>query len=165
MVNLIEDRHHIIAKNAKDVAAGAVLVAALGVAIMGYMIFTKYLVSPMGMVLRSSVEYSGHIAIISLLLVIISVVAAKTTVGKGKVRPLHGGMPSGHAAVAFSLATSITLLTLSPLVAIFSVIMGVMVSHSRLEGKIHSGLEVVLGALLGTGLTLFLFQAYQYVVK
>jgi diacylglycerol kinase (ATP) len=163
VVNLIEDRHHITAKNAKDVAAGAVLIAAIGVAIMAYMIFSKYLYGPFGLVLREGVEFSGHIAVISLLLVLIAVVVAKTSIGKGT--PLHGGMPSGHAAVAFSLATSITLLTLNPLVAILSIVMGLMVSHSRLEGGIHTRVEVILGALLGMGLTLLVFQAYQYVVK
>ncbi|MFQ5465594.1 MAG: diacylglycerol kinase, partial [Thermodesulfobacteriota bacterium] len=47
-VNLIEDRHHIIARNAKDVSAGAVLISAVGVAIMSYMIFSKYLYEPAG---------------------------------------------------------------------------------------------------------------------
>lgn len=163
VVNLIEDRHHIIAKNAKDVAAGAVLVAAIGVAIMAYMIFSKYLFGPFGLVLREGVEFSGHIAVISLLLVLIAVVVAKTSIGKGT--PLHGGMPSGHAAVAFSLATSITLLTLNPLVAILSIVMGLMVSNSRLEGGIHTRVEVILGALLGMGLTLLVFQVYQYAVR
>jgi diacylglycerol kinase (ATP) len=123
----------------------------------------KYLYGPFGLVLREGVEFSGHIAVISLLLVLIAVVIAKTTIGKGT--PLHGGMPSGHAAVAFSLATSITLLTLNPLVAILAVAMGLMVSHSRLEGGIHTRVEVFLGALLGMGLTLFIFQIYQYAVK
>ncbi|MBE9527990.1 MAG: diacylglycerol kinase [Proteobacteria bacterium] len=163
VVNLIEDRHHVIAKNAKDVAAGAVLIAAIGVAIMAYMIFSKYLYGPFGLVLREGVEFSGHIAVISLLLVLIAVVVAKTSIGKGT--PLHGGMPSGHAAVAFSLATSITLLTLNPLVAILAIVMGLMVSHSRLEGGIHTRIEVTLGALLGMGLTLLIFQLYQYAVK
>ncbi len=163
VVNLIEDRHHIIAKNAKDVAAGAVLIAAIGAAIMAYMIFSKYLYGPFGLALREASMFSGHIAIISLLLVLIAVVVAKTSIGKGT--PLHGGMPSGHAAVAFSLATSITLLTLNPLVAILAVIMGVMVSHSRLEGGIHTRLEVFFGALLGVGLTSGIFYVYQYAVQ
>lgn len=162
-VNLIEDRHHIIAKNAKDVSAGAVLISALGVAIMGYMIFSKYLYEPMGIALRSAREFSGHIAIIALLLVLIAVVVTKATVGRGQ--PLHGGMPSGHAAVAFSLFTSISLLTLDPLVAILSFIMATMVSHSRLVSGIHSKLEVLLGSILGLGLTLLVYSIYLFTVK
>lgn len=154
-VNLIEDRHHIIAKNAKDVSAGAVLISAIGVAIMGYMIFSKYLYDPMSFMLREANDFAGHISIIALLLVLISVVALKAKAGKGT--PLHGGMPSGHSAVAFSLFTSITLLTLDPLIAIFAFVLALMVSHSRLIGRIHSAWEIFLGAVLGCGLTLLIF--------
>lgn len=162
-VNLIEDKHHMIAKNAKDVAAGAVLIASIGVAIMAYMIFTKYIYEPMGIVLRESRVFSGHIAVISLLLVLISVVTLKALAGKG--RPLHGGMPSGHSAVAFSLATSISLLSLDPFVVILSMVMAVMVSHSRLLGGIHTRIEVILGGLLGFGLTLLVFRIFFLTLK
>lgn len=162
-VNLIEDKHHILAKNAKDVSAGAVLIASVGVAIMVYMIFTKYLYEPMSFALRDARMFSGHIAIISLLLVLIAVVTLKATVGRGQ--PLHGGMPSGHAAVAFSLFTSISLLTLEPLVVILAFALAVMVSHSRLIGGIHTKLEIFLGGLLGFGLTLLVFRIFFLTLK
>lgn len=155
-VNLIEDRHHIIAKNAKDVAAGAVLISSFGVAIMLYMIFSKYLYGPFGAGLREVKMFSGHIAVVALLLVLIAVVVLKATVGKGT--PLHGGMPSGHSAVAFSICTSISLITLNPIVTILAVIMALMVSHSRLIGNIHTKTEIFLGAVLGFGLTLLVFK-------
>ncbi|HHL38974.1 MAG TPA: diacylglycerol kinase [Deltaproteobacteria bacterium] len=157
-VNLIEDRHHILAKNAKDVSAGAVLISSVGVGVVVYMIFSKYLYEPMEVLLRESRSFAGHIAVVALLLVLIAVIGAKAYLGKGE--PLHGGMPSGHSAVAFSLWTSISLLTLDPMVVILSFIMAAMVSHSRLVGNIHTKLEVVLGALLGTALTLLVFQAF-----
>ena len=162
-VNLIEDRHHILAKNAKDVSAGAVLISSIGVAIIGYMIFSKYLYEPMGIALREARMFSVHIAVIALLLVLISVVFLKATIGKGK--PLHGGMPSGHAAVAFSLSTSIALLTLEPIVVILAFIMATMVSHSRLLGGIHTRFEIFIGSLLGFGLTLFIFWFFSITVK
>jgi len=162
-VNLVEDKHHVLAKNAKDVSAGAVLISSIGVAIMGYMIFSKYLYEPMGFVLREARMFTVHIAVISLLLVLISVVTLKATIGEGK--PLHGGMPSGHAAVAFSLFTSISLLTLEPMVVILSFIMAVMVSHSRLVGGIHTRLEIFAGSLLGLGLTLLIFWFFSVIVR
>lgn len=160
-VNLIEDRHHIIAKNAKDVAAGAVLIASFGVAIMLYMIFSKYLYGPLEAGLREVKMFSGHIAVVALLLVLISVVVLKATAGKGT--PLHGGMPSGHSAVAFSLCTSISLITLNPIVTILAVIMAAMVSHSRLIGNIHTKTEILLGAVLGSGLTLLVFKLFEVI--
>ncbi len=159
-VNLIEDKHNIIAKHTKDVSAGAVLIASVGVAIMVYMIFSRHLNEPAGLALRGMEEFSGHIAVIALLLVLIAVIVVKATTGRG--RPLHGGMPSGHAAVAFSLFTSITLITLNPLVCVLSFVMAMMVSHSRLLGGIHTRFEVFLGALLGFGLTLLVYQGFIY---
>ncbi|MBI5969537.1 MAG: diacylglycerol kinase [Deltaproteobacteria bacterium] len=162
-VNLIEDKHHVLAKNAKDVSAGAVLISSIGVAIMGYMIFSKYLHEPMGMALREARLFTAHIAVIALLLVLISVVVLKATLGKGQ--PLHGGMPSGHAAVAFSLFTSVSLLTLEPMVVILSFIMAVMVSHSRLVGGIHTRLEIFAGSILGLGLTLLIFWLFSVIAR
>lgn len=159
-VNLIEDKHHILAKNAKDVSAGAVLIASIGVAIVVYMLFTKYMKDPAGLGLRAIHDFSGHIAIIALLLVLISVVVLKSLGRSG--RPLHGGLPSGHAAVSFSLFTSITLLTGNPLVAILAFVLAVMVSQSRLLGQIHTWLEVLLGALLGVGLTLIIYRIFLH---
>lgn len=162
-VNLIEDRHHITAKNAKDVSAGAVLISSIGVGIMAYMILSKYLYGPMGAALKEVKMFAGHIAVVSLLLVLIAVVVLKATIGKG--RPLHGGMPSGHSAVAFSLFTSISLLTFDPLVTILAFIMAVMVSNSRLIGGIHTRFEILLGSVLGFGLTLLVFQIFYLTVK
>ncbi len=159
-VNLIEDKHHVLAKNAKDISAGAVLIAAIGVAIMVYMLFTKYMAEPAAFALKGIHDFSGHLSVISLLLVLIAVVVLKSMGHSG--RPLHGGMPSGHAAVAFSLFTSITLMTASPIVAILAFVMAVMVSHSRLLGGIHTAMEVILGALLGTGLTLIIYRIFLY---
>ncbi len=162
-VNLVEDKHNMIAKNAKDVSAGAVLIASIGVAIMSYMIFTKYIYEPMGLAIREATAFSGHIAVISLLLVLIAVVTLKALAGKG--RPLHGGMPSGHSAVAFSLATSVSLISLDPFVVILTAALAVMVSHSRLVGGIHTRLEVFLGGLLGFGLTLLVFRVFFLTLK
>ena len=163
VVNLVEDKHNLLAKYAKDVSAGAVLISSVGVVIMAYMIFSKYLYGSMGVVLKEASMFAGHIAIIALLLVLISVVVLKATVGKGT--PLHGGMPSGHSAVAFSLFTAITLLTLDPLVVIFAFVLAVMVSHSRLLGGIHTRMEVILGALLGSGLTFLIFRLFFMTIK
>lgn len=162
-VNLVENKHNMIAKNAKDVSAGAVLIASIGVVIMAYMIFTKYIYEPMGLVLREAKTFSGHIAVISLLLVLIAVVTLKALAGKG--RPLHGGMPSGHSAVAFSLSTSISLISLDPFVVILAMVLAVMVSHSRLVGGIHTRVEVFLGGLLGFGLTLLIFRVFFLTLK
>ncbi|MBI5236630.1 MAG: diacylglycerol kinase [Deltaproteobacteria bacterium] len=162
-VNLLEDKKNLIAKNAKDVAAGAVLISSIAVLIVSYMIFTKHLYGPMAGALEGVKMFAGHVAIVALLLVLIAVVVVKAAYGKG--RPLHGGLPSGHAAVAFSLFTSISLLTLEPFVVMLAFVMATMVSHSRLIGAIHTKFEIFLGALLGLGLTLLVFFLFNLLVK
>jgi len=155
--------YHPLAKIAKDVAAGAVLISSIGVFIMGYIIFSKYLAGPFSSGLRVGSVYTIHIAVVALLIVLIGVVALKAYFGKGT--PLHGGMPSGHSAVAFSLWASVVLLTLNPIITLLTFIMAVMVSHSRLVAGIHTKFEVFLGALLGTGLTFLMFYLFSVIEK
>lgn len=157
------ERYHVLAKLAKDVAAGAVLISSIGVFIMGYIIFSQYLVGPFSYGLRVGSAYTIHIAVVTLLIVLIGVVALKAYFGKGT--PLHGGIPSGHSAVAFSLWASVVLLTLNPIIALLTFIMAIMVSHSRLVAGIHTKLEVFLGALLGIGVTFLIFSIFSIVSK
>jgi len=159
-VNLIEEKHNIFAKNAKDVAAGAVLISALAVAIMSYVILSKHLFGPFSRVLEKAPGYAGHLALVSSLIVLIGVVATKAWFGRGL--PLHGGFPSGHSALAFSLWTSITFLTRDPLVVILAFFMAAMVSHSRLIGEVHTRAEIIWGALLGIGLTSLIFYLFSH---
>jgi diacylglycerol kinase (ATP) len=157
VVNLVEDKYNIIARNAKDVSAGAVLISGAGVVIIAYMIFSKYFYAPMAEAMGET-EHSGHVAFVSLILVLICVVIMKARFGKG--RPLHGGLPSGHAAVAFSLWVSVAVISQSPLVMIITFVMAGLVSHSRLIKGIHTWLEVIVGALMGAGITAAVFYAF-----
>lgn len=163
VVNLLEENYNVRAKNAKDLAAGAVLVSSAALIIVVFIIFSKYIFGPMEFVIRDAREYTGHLAIIALLLVLICVVASKAHFGKG--RPLHGGFPSGHAAVAFSLWLSVSLISLNPTVVILVFIMAFLISVSRLTGRIHSPFEVFMGALLGLGLTGLAFYIFSLVFK
>jgi diacylglycerol kinase (ATP) len=153
------NKYHALAKIAKDVSAGAVLISSIGLFIMVYIIFSKYMTTPFSQVLRAGSRFKVHIAVVSLLVVLISVIASKAYFGKGT--PLHGGMPSGHSAVAFSLWAAIVMLTLDPFVTVLALVMALMVSHSRLVGGIHTKYEILLGALLGTGVTFFLFYIFS----
>ncbi len=150
---------HPLAKAAKDISAGAVLIASFGLFVTLYVIVV-YISSGDGTVIIGRVrELSGYISLIALLVVLIGVVMAKAHFGKGK--PLHGGMPSGHSAVAFSIWTSLIFLTDSPLVILLSLGLAAMVSHSRLVAGIHTVKEVVLGSLFGIGLTSLVFYIFS----
>ena len=160
VVDMISPQFHPLAKVAKDVAAGAVLVAAFGTATMGYMVLSKYLFPVQKRVLAMMGSSSEMGTMVSVILVLVCVIIMKASTGSGT--PLKGGVPSGHSAVAFSIATSVSLNTQDPLIGLMSFILAVMVSHSRLLLHIHSMREVVLGALTGAGITVavtLLFRA------
>lgn len=153
VVDLVSPQFHPLAKRAKDVAAGAVLVASIGAVVMGYMALSRYVIPAAGGTEGSPAP--GTLPVLSALVVVILVVLLKALVGRGT--PLHGGMPSGHAAVAFSIATSIALSTAGPVLSLLAVAMAAMVSHSRLLLGIHTLREVLAGALLGAATTFALY--------
>ena len=160
VVDLVSPGFHPLAKIAKDVAAGAVLVAAIGAAVMGYLILAGHIFPVYKEVLGMIGTPAEMATLISLLLVVIVVVIVKAASGKGT--PLEGGLPSGHAAVAFAIATIVSFSTQEPIVSLLTIVLAVMVSHSRLLLHIHTMREVMLGALTGTGITLLVLIFFKY---
>jgi diacylglycerol kinase (ATP) len=155
VVDMISPEYHPLARRAKDVAAGAVLMACIGAAVMGYLALSSYFFSTevKGVPLLS--QPPGDLEVVSVLVVTILVVLLKTRNAQGS--PLHGGMPSGHAAFAFSVATSAILSGTGQLLSLLVLAMAVMVSQSRVYLKIHSLIEVLMGALLGVITTALLY--------
>jgi diacylglycerol kinase (ATP) len=159
IVDLVSPEFHPLAKTAKDVAAGGVLVAAIGAAVMGYLILFQYILPIYKEVLEVIGTPTEMGTIVALLMVVIAVVFLKALSGKGT--PLEGGLPSGHAAVAFAIATIVSLTTQDPLTSLLTIILAVMVSHSRLLLNIHTTREVVIGAVTGTVITLAVLLLFK----
>jgi diacylglycerol kinase (ATP) len=159
VVDLVSPGFHPLAKIAKDTAAGAVLITACGAAIMGYLILAKYVMPRYGEVLEMFGAASDMGTVVSVLIVVIVVVIVKSATGTGT--PLQGGIPSGHAAVAFSIATAVSLNTHDPLISVLSLSLASMVSHSRLLLKIHTMREIIIGASIGSGITLLVMQMFK----
>jgi diacylglycerol kinase (ATP) len=159
VVDLVAPGYHPLAKIAKDTAAGAVLITACGAAIMGYLILAKYVMPHYGEVLEMFGTASDMGTVVSVLIVVIVVVIVKGVTGTGT--PLRGGILSGHSAVAFSIATAVLLNTRNPLISLLSLALATMVSHSRLLIKIHTMREVVIGACIGSGITLLVLQLFK----
>jgi len=151
-VDLVSPDYHPIAKAAKDVAAGAVLTAAIGAAVMGYLILSRYIFpyfkEALG-VIGTPAEMATLVAILS---VVIMVVIFKACAGKGT--PLEGGTVSGHSAVAFAIVTAVSLNTQDPISSLLTLTLAIMVSHSRITLGFHTFREVVLGAIIGMVLSL-----------
>ena len=162
VVDLVSPEYHPLAKIAKDVAAGAVLIAAFGTAVMGYSILAKY-IFPYYRRLLTMIGTPGEMAtLVSILIVVISVIILKSLSGVGT--PLRGGLPSGHAAIAFSIATSVSLNTRDPIISILTVLLAVMVSHSRLFMRIHTMREVIFGAMTGSIITFLITLLFRTIM-
>ncbi len=148
------------AKIAKDVAAGAVLVSSVVAATIGYLVFIDRIRNPTYHLINEVRAIPANLTIIALFLTVIAVVAVKAVSGRGT--PLRGGLPSGHAAVAFGSWMAITLVSAEfqhrVLISTLGLVMAVLVAQSRVEAGIHSPLEVAFGGVLGTLITLILFQ-------
>ena len=160
VVDMISPEFHPLAQRAKDVAAGAVLVSSIGAVVIGYLALSHRALPKLETTLGSlGRQPPGELSVVSGLIVIFLVVLLKARYGRGT--PLHGGMPSGHAALAFSVATSVTLTRVPLILSLLIVGLAVMVSHSRLLLKIHTLREVVAGATLGVGVTLAMFLIFS----
>jgi diacylglycerol kinase (ATP) len=144
------------AKIIKDTAAGAVLLTAIGAALIGYIIFFPYLKRLFDTGLIIAKRSKEEVAIIAFIIVLISVIITKAFFGRGT--PLRGGMPSGHTAVAFSVWVAVTFLSEAFVPSFLILILAVLIAQSRVSVGVHSPWEVVLGALLGTTITFLIFQ-------
>lgn len=146
------------AKIIKDIAAGAVLITAIGAAIAGYIIFLPYFKTIFTQGLTIARQAGEDIAVIALVVVLIMVIITKTLFGRGL--PLKGGMPSGHSAVAFSIWVAVTFLSGTFLPSFLILILAIVIAQSRVSVGVHSPWEVVLGALLGSSVTFFIFKLF-----
>ena len=155
-VDMITDDYHPLAKIAKDVAAGGVLIASLNAVVVGYILFYDILDNIGQSVFYSIRKSELHITVICIVIVLIAVVVVKALTATGT--PLRGGMPSGHAALAFALATCVAFMTERVVAATLAYLMAALVAQSRIEGKIHSFWETVAGSLLGILVALLITQ-------
>ena len=148
------------AKLAKDIAAGAVLIATVTAVAIGYLVFANKIAEPSTRVLDRLANAPASLTLVALVLTTILVIAAKALTGRGT--PLRGGLPSGHAAVAFAGWMAITLILDGGrqrfLASSVALILAFLVAQTRIESGVHSSAEVVYGGMLGALVTLVLFQ-------
>jgi diacylglycerol kinase (ATP) len=159
LVDMVSPEYSEKARIAKDVSAGAVLVTAFGAAVTGYIVIFPYLETAFDSGIIIAKHADNEIVMISVVMVLISVVILKASSGSG--HPLRGGMPSGHSALAFSLWLAITFMTDVLAVSLVVFALAAMIAHSRVAIKVHTYSEVIVGALLGIGLTLGLFLIFR----
>lgn len=157
-VDLATTEYNPVAKIAKDVAAGAVLVSAINSVFMGYLIFfDKFIHFSLNVFLKIR-RSTTHMTFIIIVLVLLITVLLKSKFYKGKGTHVQGGAVSGHAALSFAIATIIGFLTNSGITVILGYFLAFLVAESRVEGKIHATSEVIMGAVLGIAITVLVFK-------
>jgi diacylglycerol kinase (ATP) len=151
VVDMVTQAYHPLAKLAKDIAAGAVFISALTAVLVGIIIFfgdEKF--ARLRIAIDKNPQPLTVIFVVVLLLMIV-VLISKVIGGKGTI--LSGGVVSGHSALSFCLAATIIYRAVDWLTASLALVLAFLVAQSRVEGKIHTIQEVVIGGILGLVVT------------
>ena len=151
-----------MAKLAKDIAAGAVLIATANAVIVGYLVFAGKVANRSSHLLERLREAPAELTLVALVLTLILGIGTKAYTGRGT--PLRGGLPSGHAALAFAGWMAVTYVAGSNerfVVSTIALIMAFLVAQTRVESGVHSALEVTYGALVGALAALVVFQVFS----
>lgn len=148
------------AKVAKDVAAGAVMIAtayAVAVGTLGVATSETFWNAIWNSRKLPPQPHFGVLqaTLIGAILLAISVTWLKRRTGRGSF--WRGGIVSGHTALGFMIATSIIIVTRNNAVACLAIALALLVSQSRIQARIHSPLEVVLGGILGIAVGIAIF--------
>jgi len=164
VVDLVTTTYHPLAKYAKDVAAGAVLIAALNACVVGLLLFLD--VGPVQRMIsrEPSMQVEFQTVIVTIVMLLVLLVIWKVLGNKGTF--LHGGVVSGHSAAGFCLCTLILLISpTNPFVAFLAILMALIISQSRVEAGVHTLQEVLIGALIGILLPVVLFRVVPEVLR
>jgi diacylglycerol kinase (ATP) len=152
-----------MAKLAKDIGAGAVLIAAVNAIAVGYLVFSGQVAEESSRLLDRLSEAPAELTLVALVITTALVIGMKAVSGRGS--PLRGGWPSGHAAVAFAGWMAVTLVLDDTehrfLVSSLVLIMALLVAQTRIEAGVHTTLEVASGGALGALVTLAVFQGFS----
>ncbi len=157
-VDLHIETFHPLAKFAKDIAAGAVLVATINSVVVGILLFTDLHRWPRIEVpsLSSTASQDWLIWI----LVNLTLLSTLLLIGKARGQRgtlLKGGVVSGHSALAFFIVSTIYFITRDFTITFLTFLLATLVGQSRVEAGIHSLREVIMGALLGIGVPLLTY--------
>ena len=159
IVDMIKSDFHPIARVVKDVSAGVVLLASINGIIVGYILFSRKIPFNVTDAMETIRNSPWHITFIALILVFGSTIIGKMLSHKGT--PLRGGMPSGHAAIAFSIWTIIVFLTNNSIVIVLAFLMAFLIARHRVKDSIHTIWEVAAGGVMGVLFTTLVFQIFR----
>lgn len=153
---IVQMEFHPIARIIKDVAAGAVLVTAINAVIVGYLLFAGKAPFTIEEGIMRIGQSPWHLTFITIIVVLALTIFGKVALHRGT--PLRGGMPSGHAAVAFAMWAIISFLTRNAIVMLLTFVMAFLIARHRIKDSVHTIWEVIAGAVLGVLTTVLIFQ-------
>ena len=159
VIDLMKDTYHPLARMAKDVGAGAVLIAVVNAIAVGYLIFSKHIPFHVEDTLLRVKQSPWYVTLVILVAVTVLTVMSKAIFHRGT--PLKGGMPSGLSATVFAIWAIISLVTGNAFITVLIFIMAFMVAKSRVSLGIHTAWEVAVGCILGVLTTVLVFQFFN----
>lgn len=158
-IDMTTNYYHPLAKVAKNAAAGGVFITAVSAVICGYIIFWDKLSTISYALIHRAKNSEPYAILIAIVVVCFLTVIIKAFFGEGT--PLKGGMPSGHSAISFAIATAISFLTESQTCIVLSFVMALITAQSRVDSKVHSIWEVIVGAIFGVLVTMLIFSIFK----
>jgi diacylglycerol kinase (ATP) len=162
-VDLITDSYHPLAKIAKDIAAGAVLVATVLAVIVAVLVFfnPENYKALFNVSLIDEPADPFQVGISGFALLFLLTIISKTLGNKGTF--LSGGVVSGHSALGFYLSTSILFVSNQLPTAFLAMCIAALVAQSRVQARIHTTQEVVWGAFLGISVPGVMYRLLPWV--
>ena len=165
IVDLLVDVYHPKAKIAKDVGAGAVVLAAINAIIVAYFLFFRETeIAQMSQsIFTHMISSPTHLAFVGVIITVIAVITVKAS---SKRRSIRSGIeseftPSGQSALAFAILTAIWINSKDPVVFCLALVLSILVVGNRLNDT-RTFAEVLFGAFMGVlimimiyGLTVF----------
>jgi diacylglycerol kinase (ATP) len=159
-VDLAVQAYDPMAAVAKDVAAGAVLIASLTALGVGYVVFFGRLVPLAQGGLTEARTGAPTITMLAVALTMLAVLGIKGFTHESGTSFIRGGWPSGHTAAAVAMATGIGYATSSAKAFLAAILIAGLVAQSRVEIEAHTIAQTVAGAVLGFLLTTAVFQIF-----
>ena len=170
MVDMVVDVYHPKAKIAKDIGAGAVVLAAINAVIVAYFLFFSdtQIAKISESIFSEMIASPTHLAFVGIILTVIAILIAKSSVKSKEISSgvtEHTFIPSGQSALAFAILTAIWINSKDPLIICLALTLSVLVVGNRLNDT-RTFAEAIFGAFMGVlivilvyGLTIFKIQA------
>lgn len=157
MVDLMTEEYNEKAKNAKDIAAGGVLMAGGIAVIVAYFLFANKIKEATMNTFSSILNSRANMLVTILFIVVILTIVIKGLFKNDKKSYVES-FPSSRVTVSFALATYLFVLTKSFIVGSVSLVLCSIIASLKKETDKVSGFHVLLSAALGMLLVLIIYQ-------